>query len=1346
MKSIFYKLIVSVVIFLMAAGAQAQIINTVAGTGAPAYSASGGPAISALLAGPTGVAFDPGGTTMYISDSATNLVHKVDLATGIISVFAGSAYLMSTGGGTFGGDGGPAIAARLNHPMGLAIDLSGNLLIADMGNHRIRKVNPGTGIINTMTGNGIAGHTGDGGSSLVATLNNPVGIRMDASGKLYIADRGNNCIRRVSSGVITTVAGDTTAGYTIDGGPATGAELNVPSGIAADGTGNIYISDRANNCIRLLTRYISAISGRDSTYVISTYAGIAGPVGGWSGDGGPATAAHLNSPCGIAFNLYHRYLFIADSGNHRVRMIDTRSPGNPITTYAGNGTAGFSGDGGLATAAQLNGPTGVTVAGSNGDVLIADCNNQRIRRVGFVSNYAGGGIVTYAGDGTVGHTDVGAGVPATNASFNHPTGIVIDGKGQVYVADRDNNCVRRIRTYILAGGAGEEVSTYAGSPSGVAGYGADLLYAPLSLLRSPTDVSVDNHSNLYITDYVNNVIRRVDSATQTITTFSGINLGTGAPGTAGYGGDFGLRNGATVKMDKPRGVCVDTFGNIIVGEAGNHVVRRIGGVVLTYQDTITTVGGIAGAPGYGGRGSSLLLKHPTGVGPDGLGNVYIADSGNNIIRMLDSHGVLHDFAGNFSLGSGYAGDGSSIIPTTTAGPIQRFNGPIDVAVNPEGDVYITDQGNNRVRWIDMATGNINAYPPATSTTPVFSLPHGIAFFPAIQHDLYLADKGNYAVKKVDSSSLVVSTVAGTSGTAGISATGAVATLSACYEPYAVAVDGTSNSIFIADYGNNLVRRVDLTTGLITNFLGTGVAGSTLGATPTTSQINNPTGLAIFGTNLYVVDQSNCRILKVDVSGASAPTLYAGVTGSVGYINSPTATTARFYYPTGIAFNAAGDAFVGDGNNNVVRKIAAGGGAVSTFAGTGGAPAFGGDGGPAASAKLADPKEVAVDASDNVYISDFGNHVIRKVSIATLTISTVAGDVTSSTSTVGGFSGDGPAVGTMLNNPTGIVFDDSGRLNISDFGNNRIRRIDGAGNMITIGGLGTPGYSGDGGAATAAELFHPFGLASDAGGNIYIADRDNNVVRRIRYGILAGMNVLPGTTICQDSCITLINNSLGGYTSISWDVSPGSTPAFTITPVSASADTETVCFPMWGTYTVRIIATGPTSADTAYSTITVTASPHPTMTLIPGTDTLIIHGSYNSYQWCNNGVPMVGYIDSFFELTVNGNYTCIVDSNGCLGTSTAYNNLKVDNVNGTTVRYWLARTGTGPLNLYTSQAPTEALTVTIVDATGRLVRKEKWAAGTANRKIDNVDSWPPGLYLIRLNNDNTSHVLKWNKTN
>ncbi len=363
----------------------------------------------------------PDGTKRVISTgvvAGTQRSIQVHVAGGTISTYAG------TGAGGYLGDGGAATAAQIWHPEGVTVASNGDVYIADTDNHVIRKVAFATGIITTVAGNGNPGLSGDGGPATSARLKSPEDVFVTAGGDLYIADTGNHVIRKVaaSTGVITRVAGNGSPGSSGDGGAAASARLNSPRGIVVASNGDFYIGDRSNNKVRRVTA---------STGVITTFAGTG--TAGYSGDGGAATAARLNRPQGIHL-ASNGDLYIADALNHVIRKIAGAT--GLITTFAGTGTAGFSGDGGPATSARLNAPEAVHL-NATGDLLIADTENHRIRRVS-----PGGVITTVAGTGTAGAA--GDGGSPTSAQLDTPRGLGVSSTGVYYIGDRGNNKIRKV--------------------------------------------------------------------------------------------------------------------------------------------------------------------------------------------------------------------------------------------------------------------------------------------------------------------------------------------------------------------------------------------------------------------------------------------------------------------------------------------------------------------------------------------------------------------------------------------------------------------------------------------------------------------------------------------------------------------------------------------------------------------------------------------------------------------------------------------------------------------------------------------------------------------------------------
>ncbi|MBI4474083.1 MAG: IPT/TIG domain-containing protein, partial [Acidobacteria bacterium] len=557
------------------------IITTVAGNGDAGYSGDGGPATMARLTVPRAVALDSNGNFYIAGSDVDTHVRKVT-PSGTITTVAG------TGTPGFSGDSGPATSAQIGtFVRGLAVDASGNLYIADQSNHRIRKVDV-NGTITTVAGTGIGGFSGDGGAATSARLRNPTWVSVDGSGNLYIADRGNNRVRKVSGGTIATIAGTGTVGSSGDGGSALSAVL-VPYAVALDGAGNLYISDTAGNRIRKVTA---------STGNIQTVAGGVTP--GFGGDGLAAASSVLASPQAAAIDL-HGNLYIADTANHRVRMI--RASDRIIQTIAGTGVAGFAGDGGQATAAQLSSPRGIAVS-PLGDIFIADLGNVRIRKIrpdGVITTVAGSGTSGFAGDGG----------PATAAALNAPNWIAVDANGNLYIGDSTTHRIRRVAPDGI-------INTIAGT--GIAGFSGDGGPAILARLSNPGAIAVDSAGSVFVVD-TNNVRVRKIAVDGAISTVAG-------NGGAGDEGDRGPATAAQLLF--PAGVATDPGGNMYVSDlnsvrkiAPDGIIDRIAGTRLAF-----------GFSGDGGPALDAALNLIGGIAADVRGPLVVVDADTAVIRKL----------------------------------------------------------------------------------------------------------------------------------------------------------------------------------------------------------------------------------------------------------------------------------------------------------------------------------------------------------------------------------------------------------------------------------------------------------------------------------------------------------------------------------------------------------------------------------------------------------------------------------------------------------------------------------------------------------------------------------------
>ena len=367
----------------------------------------------------------------------------------------------------------------------------------------------------TVAGNGNSGYCGDGGLATAAKLCYPQGVAVDGAGDIFIADSGNNVVREVnaSTGIITTVAGNGSGGYSGDGGPATSATLSLPKEVAVDAAGNLYIDDEGNGVIRRVDH---------STHVITTYAG--GGPWGYLGDGGPATGANLNAPCAIALDASGN-LFIADSGNYRVREVNVST--GIITTVAGDGVAGCTGDNGLAASAELSGNLTGLAVDTVGDLFISDNGNDCVRRVDGATHV----ITTYAGNGVWGYS--GDGGPATSAELRGPEGLAVDAAGDLFIPDAFyTSVIREVNpsTHVI--------TTVAGN--GTYGFSGDGGAASSAQMASPYDVAADDAGNLYIADMYNSVVREV-SASGSMT---GSGSGSASGSSTGSGSGSGTATGS----------------------------------------------------------------------------------------------------------------------------------------------------------------------------------------------------------------------------------------------------------------------------------------------------------------------------------------------------------------------------------------------------------------------------------------------------------------------------------------------------------------------------------------------------------------------------------------------------------------------------------------------------------------------------------------------------------------------------------------------------------------------------------------------------------------------------------
>jgi trimeric autotransporter adhesin len=789
--------------------AQAQnIISTIVGGGATPTAP-----LTADLPGPTSAVRDSAGNTYIAAPLSTNIFKLT--TSGTLSVFAGQGY------GGYNGEGVLASAVQLASPAAIAFDSKGNMFFADYGSSRVRRVDAVTGGVTTVAGSGVKcahGYNpcGDGAAATSAQLNLPEAIALDSAGNIFIADASDNKIRRVDAvtKVITSVVGNGNActNPTLacgDGAAATAAQLNFPEGIAVDAAGNLYVSDTLDHRVRIVSPAgtINPFAGNGGFCHNSTTT---------CGDGHAATLANLFKPQQVAVDGSGN-VYIADTGDHKIRIVDTTGT---INLFAGSGAQGFGGDAGAAASAALDLPVGVSVDGS-GNVLIADSGNQRVRIV------SGGVIQTLAGGGSGG--DGGLAISALLAGPYTVTG---DSAGNLYIADTGNNRIRE-----LSGGV---ITTVAGT--GSVGFSGDNGPATSAMLNGPTSVAVDGAGNIFFSDTGNLVVRRIDATTHNITTVAG--NGSSCFPTTSACGDGAAATSANLTW--PLTVAVDTNDNLYIADYFAFKIRKVSGATRIISTIAGT--GTAGKAGDGGSATKANLDHPSSVAVDGAGNIFISDQYNNKIRKVDTTGTINTYMGNGK--ACLCGDGGPALNGS------MWN-PLEVVTDPSGNVFVGGGNDNVVQRINATTG-------------IWGTVAGNALKPLV------------------------------GGFAGDGGLAALATLA----NFGLWVDA-QNNLYIADQGNNRIRTVHLTptATLPTQPLNFGNVALNTASQPKPVKLSstggvdlNLTNISITGANASNFDQTNnCGILPallgVDASCTTnvvfTPTFYGTAKASLTYTDNAT---------------------------------------------------------------------------------------------------------------------------------------------------------------------------------------------------------------------------------------------------------------------------------------------------------------------------------------------------------------------------------------------------------------------------------------------------------------------------
>ena len=724
-------------------------------------------------------------------------------------------YVIKTVAGTYPeGDGGPATAALLESPSGVAVDTKGNLYIADGDLHGIRLV-ARNGTITTIAGI------------------DAYDVAVDASGNVYAVDGYVGAYKITPAGGVSIVAG-TTYGYGGDNGPATAAQLASPEGIAVDAQGNIYIADTDNCRIRKITP-----DGK-----IQTIAGTGIP--GTLGDNGTATQARLAYPVSVAVDSAGNVYIGEEYG---IRKINSAT--QIISTIVGLGNTVVDGP---ALTSAVGSTLGLAVD-AEGDVYVADGDNDVVRVI------IGTNIKTIAG--TAGKAGFGGdGGTGAAALLNEPVGITLDSSGNLYVADQDNDRIREIT-------AQGNISTVAGASH----FGGDNGPATAALLHLPMHAMGDANGNLYVSDGANNRIRKIDG-TGNITTIAGT-------GVCGYTGDNGPAAQATICG--PTELALDSIGDIYFADTDNLVVRKIstGGVITTYAGT-----GTYGDTGDNGQATAATFSYPYGIAIGGNGVVYVADAGANRVRQISPQGVITPFAGTEQFG--YAGDGS----LATAAKLYY---PGELATDASGSVYIADISNHRIRKvtngiITTAVGITTCCASGTGANAAYiGTPSGVAVDSA--GNLYVSESNYSYIAKVNPAANTISMIAGT-GDPGFAGDGGLATNASVDLPMGLWVTGAGD-VYFADYANSRIRELVLDTPTGIAIAGgdaqSGTTGSALG-TALTVQMAFRAGVAVVGIPVTFAVTSGSATLSASTASTDAKGI-AGVGVTLGSVAGPVTITA-----------------------------------------------------------------------------------------------------------------------------------------------------------------------------------------------------------------------------------------------------------------------------------------------------------------------------------------------------------------------------------------------------------------------------------------------------------------------
>ncbi len=630
---------------------------------------------------------------LYVADTSNHVIRKV-LPTGQVITISGKA-------GERGRVDGPASTARFDSPIGLALDGSGDLFITELGNYAVRRMDP-SGAVSTYAGNMAESATADGSAS-VARFKGPRDLVFDASGNLYVSDRDSHNIRKITPrGLVSTFAGATDGSSGSTDGLGTAARLNAPHGLAystmlktVGDSGRIFVADTLNHTLRMI----------DADGNVATLAGQAGSPGKADGQG---SNARFNGPQGIAVDA-QGLVYVADSDSHTLRAVK----GTSVTTVAGLALQAdyVEGPGGTA---RFSHPVFLSWVSGRG-LVIADELNHAIRLLQYSD--AGFTASTLAGSGVRTGLQDGAG---DQARFNTPWDVAGLPGGGGFVVDTNNHTLRMVT-------AGGTVSTLAGAP-GLSG--SDDGAGSSARFAFPIALVIEGKQSAVIVDLGNNALRRVYPEDGAVITLAG--------SASGPGSQDG--QGSAARFRTPRGIARDGAGNLYVADMGNHTIRKV-----TATGAVTTLAGLAGKPGAtNGSGPAARFHYPSAVALDGQGNVYVADSGNHLIRKITPAGEVTTLAGKAET-TGYVNG---------RGGDARFNEPARIIFDGQDALIVADKHNQALRKVklDGTTTTLAGQPGPTGVvlgaSPRFSAPTGLTLLPEDPKTLFVTDTEEHAILKI----------------------------------------------------------------------------------------------------------------------------------------------------------------------------------------------------------------------------------------------------------------------------------------------------------------------------------------------------------------------------------------------------------------------------------------------------------------------------------------------------------------------------------------------------------------------------------------------------------------------